>query len=317
MVGDTVAGRHVRQHVAILPGRYLGFDMHDALQKNIHTMQPEPLISVITSTYRAAEHLPRIIESIRAQTFDSFEWIVIDGASTDGTVDILRQSQDVVDYWLSEPDTGIYDAWNKGIRHARGMWVLFLGADDYFWAPDVLSRAAQALRAVPSECRVAYGQVAMMNQANEIVGLVGGGWDTVKRRFRSLMSLPHTALFHHRDLFQVHGEFDPAFRIAGDYELLLRELGTRDALFLPDLIIAGMSIGGVSSSPESSGKMLREMRLATRKHGRIFPGIPWVFAALRLEARQIVWRMFGEKKARWLLDQGRRMLRKSPYWTKT
>lgn len=280
-------------------------------------MQPEPLISIITSTYCAAAHLPRIIESIRVQTFDDFEWLVIDGASTDGTIDILQRNEDVVDYWISEADTGIYDAWNKGVRHARGTWVLFLGADDHLWTPDVLSRAAHALRAVPPECRVVYGQVAMMSQAGEVVGLVGSEWRAVQRRFRSLMSLPHTALFHRRDLFQIHGDFDPAFRIAGDYEFLLRELGAHDALFVPDLIVAGMSIGGVSSSPESSGKMLREMRLATRKHGRIFPGVPWVFAALRLRARQIVWKVFGEKRARLLLDLGRRILRKPAYWTKT
>ena len=90
----------------------------------------QPFISIITSTYCAAACLPRVIESIRAQTFDDFEWIVIDGASTDDTVDILRQNEDVIDYWMRESDKGIYDAWNKGLPHVRGTWVLFLGADD-------------------------------------------------------------------------------------------------------------------------------------------------------------------------------------------
>lgn len=279
--------------------------------------KPAPRISVITSTFQAAAYLPQAAASIRAQDFNDFEWIVIDGGSTDGTLDVLRKNEDVIDYWISESDKGIYDAWNKGIHQARGAWILFLGADDHLWTPGVLGRAATMLDGAAPEFRVVYGQVAMLNQAGEIVGLVGDEWCTVRRRFRSLMSLPHTALFHHRDLFRTHGDFDPAFRIAGDYEFLLRELGVRDALFLPDLIVAGMSIGGVSSSPESSEKMLREMRLATRKHGRIFPGAPWLLAALRLKTRQILWKLLGERKARWLLDMGRRMLRKSPYWTKT
>ena len=278
----------------------------------------QPFISIITSTYCAAACLPRVIESIRAQTFDDFEWIVIDGASTDDTVDILRQNEDVIDYWMSESDKGIYDAWNKGLPHVRGTWVLFLGADDYLWTPDALCRAAAALKAVPPDCRIVYGQVAMVNQANEVLWLGGSEWKTIRRRFRSLMSLPHTALFHHRDLFQIHGGFDPAFRIAGDYEFLLRELtNKRDARFVDELIVAGMSIGGVSSTPENSGRMLREARLATHKHGRFFPGFPWVFAVLRLKIRQLLWMLVGERQARRLLDIGRRILRKSAYWTKT
>lgn len=287
----------------------------DALAKD--DIKSSPRISVVTSTFQAAAYLPQAVTSVRAQDFNDFEWIIIDGGSTDGTLDILRKNEDVIDYWISEPDKGIYDAWNKGIRQARGTWILFLGADDHLWTPDVLGRATTALDGVAPEFRVVYGQVAMLNQAGEIVGLVGDEWGSVRRRFRSLMSLPHTALFHHRDLFQVHGDFDPAFRIAGDYEFLLRELDTRDALFVPELLVAGMSVGGVSSSPESSGKMLREMRLATRKHGRVFPGYPWVLAALRLKIRQTVWKIFGESRARRLLDIGRRMLRKSSYWTKT
>lgn len=92
--------------------------------------QAVPTISVITATYNAAKVLPSLIESLRAQSDRDFEWIVVDGASTDGTVDILRNAGDVVSRWVSEPDFGIYDALNKALHMASGEYYLVVGADD-------------------------------------------------------------------------------------------------------------------------------------------------------------------------------------------
>lgn len=89
-----------------------------------------PTISVITATYNAAKVLPSLIESLRAQSDRGFEWIVVDGASTDGTIDILKSTGDVVSRWISEPDFGIYDALNKAVRLATGEYYLVVGADD-------------------------------------------------------------------------------------------------------------------------------------------------------------------------------------------
>lgn len=276
----------------------------------------EPLITIITSTYDAAAHLPKAIESVRAQTYGNIEWIVVDGASADGTLDILRQNEDVIDFWLSERDEGIYDAWNKAIRHATGDWVLFLGADDYLWTQDVLQEMAAVLDSAYPMYRVVYGKVALVNRVGEGIYFSGELWERVRNRFGSVMCLPHTALFHHRDLFCVHGEFDTSFSISGDYEFLLRELKHREAMFV-DRVIAGMSLGGISSSPATSDRMLFEMRRVTRKHGRIFPGIPWLLAAIRHGMRRALWCLLGEKRARYLLDIGRRLMGKPAHWTRT
>lgn len=276
-----------------------------------------PFISIITSTYHAAEYLPRISESIRAQTFDDFEWIVIDGASADGTVDVLRQNEDVVDCWLSEPDTGIFNAWNKGVHEARGQWIMFLGADDRLWAPNVLARVATALKGVGSSIRVVYGKMALISPAGEVLYFLGDPWEAIRRRFSSVMCLPHPATFHHRDLFRLHGDFDESFRIAGDYEFLCRELPMHDASFLPDLVVTGMAVGGISSNPEMAHKTLFETRRASRKNGRVFPGWPWMMALARYLLRQALWRLCGERLTRRLLDVGRRIMGKSAHWTRT
>jgi glycosyltransferase involved in cell wall biosynthesis len=299
---------------SLLPAKQGGGARLQGVQKK--SLPGKPLITIITSSYDAAEHLPNAIQSIREQTYGNIEWIIVDGASGDGTLDILRQNEDVIDYWVSEPDKGIYDAWNKGIRHATGDWILFLGADDYLWTQDVLQETAAVLDSAYPIYRVVYGKVALVNQAGEGIYFSGESWERVRNRFRSVMCLPHTALFHHRDLFRVHGEFDTSFRISGDYEFLLRELEHREAMFV-DQVIAGMSLGGISSNPATSERMLFEMHRATRKHGRIFPGIPWLLAAIRHGVRRVLWRLLGEKGARHLLDMGRRLMGKPAHWTRT
>jgi len=90
----------------------------------------EPLISVIIVTYNAAKHLRSCLDNIKQQNCANLQLIVIDGASTDGTTGIISGYEDIIDYWVSEPDNGIYDAMNKGIDQIKGKWVLFLGADD-------------------------------------------------------------------------------------------------------------------------------------------------------------------------------------------
>ena len=94
-------------------------------------------ISIITVTYNAEKHLEKCIQSIISQKNPNFEYIIIDGGSTDGTVDIIKKYQDHLAYWVSEPDCGIYDAMNKGIKQAKGGYIGFLGADDYFF-PNML-----------------------------------------------------------------------------------------------------------------------------------------------------------------------------------
>jgi len=107
------------------------------------------LLSIITVTLNASGHLPGLVQSIRNQgRFDDVEWVVVDGASTDGTVDILRDNSDVVTRWISERDCGLYDALNKAVRLARGEFYVVLGADDRF-DPGAFARMTDELKAAP------------------------------------------------------------------------------------------------------------------------------------------------------------------------
>ena len=273
-------------------------------------------ISIVVAVYNGVSTLQACIDSIKGQTYKDRELIVIDGGSSDGTLDIIKENNDLITYWESKPDHGIYHAWNKALRHIDGDWVCFLGADDYFWSPDVLERMSPHLQDHPPY-RIVYGQVALVNQQHEVLHYAGEPWYRVKKKFKQLMALPHQGVMHHSSLFDEYGTFDESFMIAGDYEFLLRELRDHDALFTPDIIMAGMQIGGVSSDPSCSLLLLKEIRQAHQKLLNGKSGWNWRFAYLKVWMRKLLWSILGESMTRRLLDLARVCVGKSRHWTRT
>lgn len=278
---------------------------------------PSPLITVIVAVYNHVRTLQQCIDSVVRQTYPNKELIIIDGGSKDGTVDLLEENREQISYWISEPDRGIYNAWNKGLAQAHGEWICFLGADDFLWDAQVLERVAAQLVMIPPDIRVAYGQIMLLNNQGENLYPVGEPWKKVKERFKQIMSVPHPGLMHRRSLFEQHGNFDESFRIAGDYELLLRELKTADAFFISDIILAAMRQGGVSSDPANSLVGIRELRAAQRKNGQRWPGRIWLTAMANAYIRLLLWNLLGEHAARRILDLGRRIMGLPAFWTKT
>ncbi|PKN53487.1 MAG: glycosyltransferase [Deltaproteobacteria bacterium HGW-Deltaproteobacteria-13] len=279
--------------------------------------QSAPLISIIVAVSNGAKTLQKCMDSVFMQTYKNKELIIIDGGSADGTVDIVIKNSDKINYWISEPDQGICSAWNKGLLQAKGDWICFLGADDYFWDLQVLERMTKSLIELPTGIRVAYGQVMIVNEREEGLYLKGEEWNKAKKYFTQYMSITHQGVMHRRSLFELRGRFDESFRIAGDYELLLRELKTGEAMFIPDIIVTAMRQGGLSSAPANTIEAMLEFRRAQKMHGQYFPGVYWVMAMIRVYIRLVLWHLFGEKTARKLLDLGRRVYGLPPYWTRT
>lgn len=284
---------------------------------SLPTDSPSPLLTVIVAVFNGAATLQQCIDSVASQTYLNKELIVIDGGSQDGTVEILKANQEGISYWISEPDRGIYNAWNKGLAQAKGEWICFLGADDFFWNEKILEQIAEYLMKLSPDIRVAYAQIMLLNSAEECVYRVGEPWGEIKSRFRKIMCIPHQGVMHRRSLFERHGKFDESFRIAGDYELLLRELKIADASFIPDIVMTAMRQGGVSSSPGSSLVLMQEVRRAQRMHGENLPSMLWMMVVVRICLRLFIWRILGERTARKLLDVGRRVMGLPPFWTKT
>jgi glycosyltransferase involved in cell wall biosynthesis len=276
-----------------------------------------PLITVIVAVYNGAKTLQQCIDSVVGQAYGNRELIIIDGGSNDGTQDILTRNSNNLNYWVSESDGGIYNAWNKALVKAKGDWICFLGADDFLWNSGVLQEMAMQLVNIPIDISVAYGRLMLLNSDGAELFAVGDPWDAIKARFKQLMCVPHPATMHRRSLFERHGKFDETYRIAGDYELLLRELNKGNAVFIPCVTLSAMRQGGISSKPSNTIRALREVRSAQLKHGLRRPGRGWLTAMARAYTRSILWKLLGEKKTRWLLDVGRSIMGLPAFWTKT
>ena len=277
----------------------------------------QPIITIIVAVYNGVTTLQQCINSIATQTYENKELIVIDGMSIDGTVDLVLLNKDKINYSISEPDKGIYNAWNKALLQAKGEWICFLGADDYFWDTQVLEKTACALNQLPAEISIAYSQVMLLSREGNSLFPVGEPWIKIKDRFKQVMCIPHQAVMHRRSLFEQHGLFNESFRIAGDYELLLRELKKNDAIFIDDLILTGMRQGGISSDPKNTLVAMREFRLAQQMHSQRLPGLIWLSAMARLYIRLLLWGILGEVITRKVLDLYRRIMGLKTYWTKT
>jgi len=271
-------------------------------------MNEKPLISIIVAVYNRAGVLQRCIDSVHNQTYSKKELIIIDGGSTDGTVDILQNNDDRITYWQSEPDRGIYHAWNKALDHASGDWIYFLGSDDYFWRPDVLDKMIPHLIEAESQgIKVVYGQVAVVTENNEILYLAGEPWEYTRQKaiIDGADTFPNQTIFHHRTLFEVHGRFDESFQIAGDYELLLRELKNAEAHFIDRFIVAGMQLGGVSSNAQIC---IKELAIARRKNGLKAITIPWLMVYAWTNLRPYLKCLIGERGIRCLANSGKRLM---------
>jgi glycosyltransferase involved in cell wall biosynthesis len=236
-----------------------------------------PLVSIIVAVLNRAATLDRCLKSIADLNYPSKELLVMDGGSTDGSLSLLEAHRPSVTYFESKPDRGIYHAWNKALDHSRGEWICFLGADDFFWSPHALSDMKPfLLDSAGSGIRVVYGQVVKIDRKGSILRVEGKPWQKIRWLMPHGMPLPHPGLMHHRSLFETHGVFDESFRIAGDYDLLLRELRKGEALHAPGVRVVGSEIGGIADSLKLLSH--KEVSKARRKNG--LPAWTWLSLAV-------------------------------------
>ncbi len=239
---------------------------------------PDPNISTIVATLNSKATLERCLKSIITQNYSPNELIVIDGGSTDGSLSTLKNYTEFISYWKSEPDKGIYHAWNKALKHAKGEWICFIGADDYFWHGDALKDIQPHLiSAKKSGIRIVHGQVARVDKNQNVIKIWGKPWDKNRWQMPHGMPLgmPHTGLMHHKSLFEEHGFFDDNFKLAGDYEFILRELKDKNhsAFFIKGMITVGQQVGGTADS--NSFRFHQEVAIARRKNG--LPKFSWLW----------------------------------------
>ena len=226
------------------------------------------MVSVVIAVKNGAGSLQHCLDSIAAQSLASRDTIVIDSASTDGTRGLLEANarEGKINAFVSEPDGGLYEAWNKALRRCRGEWISFLGCDDAFHDASALRDLLNVATAAPGAARVIYGRMNLVTARGIVAETVGNPWTRARPAFLDGFMIPHPGTLHHRTLFEEHGLFDESYRIAGDYEMLLRELRSRDAVFA-DRVVVDMRLGGMSARPGTIYRALQEVARARKAHG--------------------------------------------------
>lgn len=229
-----------------------------------------PLISIITVCRNAVDCLEATIVSVLSLKYPNLEYIIIDGASTDGTVDIIRNYESRLAYWQSRPDRGISHAFNLGLEQARGDWIVYLNADDYFVDQTVVGQIVPYLQKF-RDADVVYGQIEIISSGKEtqpfpFSRVLGRQWSW--RTFRLYNLIPHQAAFTNRQYFARMGKFDEDCTSSVDYEYFLRGGKDLKAVFVP-LMISKMRQGGVSNRHMISS--FREYKEAQLKNQALSP----------------------------------------------
>ncbi|TYP00049.1 glycosyltransferase involved in cell wall biosynthesis [Geothermobacter ehrlichii] len=237
--------------------------------------------SIITVSLNEEESIRRTCESICSQEFDDYEWIVIDGGSTDRTLDILNEYGHKISHMSSEPDDGIYDAMNKGVERASGDYLVFMNAGDSFYDTRALGLVSEA-----PEKDILYGD--FMCVAVDGRSFVKKFPDVLPKDFLVGNMLPHQASFFKRDLFARYGGYDTSYRIAGDYELFVRFLYANGASswHVPH-VVAVFGTDGISS--DRAYKKLRRIE-NHRVRKRYFP---WSLYGLKRIENELKIRFFN------------------------
>jgi glycosyltransferase involved in cell wall biosynthesis len=230
----------------------------------LSTPSSPPRISVITVVKNGKEFVGQTLESVLAQNYANLEYIVIDGASTDGTVDVIRAHGAKIAKWVSERDDGIADAFNKGFSYSTGDYLLFLNADDALANPDVIDSIARQIVGLELPMLL-YGDCDVLDRQTGKV-LYRASIDIPGEELLLGKMIPQPSLFAHRSYFEKYGVFDRNFRVAMDYEWLLRGGLAERMVHVPSLV-TNVRGGGISTRDQK--RVVNEIIAALKKNGHM------------------------------------------------
>lgn len=222
-------------------------------------------ISIITVCLNAKDTIEKTFLSVLNQTCKNWELIVIDGKSTDGTVDIIEKYNDNIAYFVSEKDSGVYNAMNKGIRAASGDFLLFLNANDTLHSTDVLEKVAEALTQNP-EVKYLFGDVHYISEDGSQSKIEK--YNNVKNDLYFVnRNICHQVIFYHKSLFEKLGEYPECYKIYADWDFNTKCLvqNKTPAIYLP-IVISNFQLGGISANKALSKLYKKEKAMTWERN---------------------------------------------------
>lgn len=211
------------------------------------------LFSIITVCFNSAKTIRQTFESILSQSCKDYEYWVIDGASTDGTVDIIREYEPRFEgrmHWLSEPDKGIYDAMNKGIRLSQGEYLNFMNSDDYF-EPEALQKTKEVIQQAPGY-GIYFGAIRELDANDDEIRITRNHPNRLKHLHGNIW---HQGLFEKRELFPKYNYYSTNYRIVSDLEHFLKLYQGQESFYPLDFCVASFRRTGISSTKHMDERM--------------------------------------------------------------
>lgn len=226
-----------------------------------------PIVSVITVVYNAVDLLERTIVNILAQTYPHIEYIIIDGGSSDGSLDIIHKYSDRIDKWVSEPDNGLYDAMNKGLKAATGDWVWFINAGDLIYSEDTTTRMFNEFG---TEGDIYYGDTMLVDNNYQEIGLrrLRPPEKLTWKSFQKGMLVCHQSILVSRDLADMYNLKYPH---SADFDWVIKALKKTDKIINTNMILSAFLDGG--QSKQTIKPSLRERFDSMRKHYGLIPSV--------------------------------------------
>lgn len=238
--------------------------------------EPEkPLITVVTVVFNGEKTLEQTIQSVVNQTYDNVEYIIIDGASTDGTLDIIKKYEDKIDYWQSESDKGIYDAMNKGIGLARGEWINFMNSGDEFFSNDVIADIFE---------NKSYNASVIVGNTNQVFDF-GKRVVLAKQMSKKSRHLEfcHQSCFTNKNVFE-ENKYDTKFKICADFDLYHNLLLREEKFVYINLIISTYDNSGGISSNLPCKKYFEELNIL----GDRYKYLKYFFFCIKIYAKRVI-----------------------------
>lgn len=256
-------------------------DIQEKIKNYVSTLNTEiqitalPLITVITVVLNGEKYLEETIQSVINQTYPNVEYIIVDGGSTDGTLDIIKKYEDKIDYWVSEKDNGIYDAMNKGIKVASGEWINFMNAGDVFYENTILEKLFIFSRLDQNAC-VLYGDTLLQE---------GSNYTIIKAKVNMRRRLPyyHQSSFTKSKILKKY-PFNTVYKIAADYEQFLRFKSMNIKMQYVPLAISVYLGNGISEAFKK--ETIKELYRAFKKNNPIYAFMLYVYRLIKLELKR-------------------------------
>tara|TARA_B100000787_G_scaffold170168_1_gene164512 strand:+ start:2155 stop:2922 length:768 start_codon:yes stop_codon:yes gene_type:complete len=243
------------------------------------------LISIIIATYNSELTLAKCLDSIVTQKCNLVELIIVDGGSVDHTLEVLKRFENDIDNLVSEPDEGIYDAWNKGIDLASGKWFMFVGSDDQLRDGCIKGYKAQIFE--DGDYDFISGRIMLVNNVGDDLREFGQPYNW--ERFKKNMNLAHVSSLHNRSLYERYGNYSSGYKICGDYELLLRPRHNLKVKFV-DQLFANMAIGGISFGSQEALREARDIKLLHKVDRPLVIWVVYMLSVVKLSINKTIFR---------------------------